>query len=128
MSGGEPLVEIVPEDNELLFEAKIMPMDIAYIVPGQKALLKLTAYDFAMFGFLTGEVKIVGSDSVEDGDSPAYYPVKIKPFGSESSTGQKLSLVAGMEAQVDVITGKRTILSYVTAPITATLQEAFTEQ
>ena len=83
---------------------------------------------FAMFGFLTGEVKIVGSDSVEDGDSPAYYPVKIKPFGSESSTGQKLSLVAGMEAQVDVITGKRTILSYVTAPITATLQEAFTEQ
>ena len=128
VSGGEPLVEIVPADNELLFEAKIMPMDIAYIVPGQKALLKLTAYDFAMFGFLEGEVRIVGSDSVEDGDSPAYYPVKIKPFGSVSSTGKKLALVPGMEAQVDVITGKRTILSYVTAPITATLQEAFTEQ
>ena len=55
MSGGEPLVEIVPEDNELLFEAKIMPMDIAYVIPGQKALLKLTAYDFAMFGFLEGK-------------------------------------------------------------------------
>jgi multidrug efflux pump subunit AcrA (membrane-fusion protein) len=54
--------------------------------------------------------------------------VKIKPFGSVSSTGKKLALVPGMEAQVDVITGKRTILSYVTAPITATLQEAFTEQ
>ena len=62
-----------------------MPMDIAYVIPGQKALLKLTAYDFAMFGFLEGEVKIVGSDSVED-EFPAI-PVKIKPFGSESSTG-----------------------------------------
>ena len=127
VGGGEPLVEIVPEDNVLLFEAQIMPQDIAYIVRGQKALLKLSAYDFAQFGFLEGEVTIVGSDSVEEDGAPAYYPVKIKPLSSESSIGRKLSLVPGMEAAIDIVVGKRSIISYITYPVSRTLDTAFTE-
>jgi adhesin transport system membrane fusion protein len=127
VGGGEPLVEIVPEDNELLFEAQIMPQDIAYIVKGQKALLKLSAYDFAQFGFLEGEVTIVGSDSVEEDGAPAYYPVKINPLSSESSIGRKLVLVPGMEAAIDIVVGKRSIISYITYPVSRTLDTAFTE-
>ena len=127
VGSGEPLVEIVPEDNELVFEAQISPQDIAYVVPGQKALLKLSAYDFALFGFLDGEVTIVGSDSVEEEGAPAHYPVKVRPLSSTSSIGRKFGLVPGMEAQIDIITGKRTILSYVTSPISRTLNTAFTE-
>ncbi len=127
VGSGEPLVEIVPEDNELVFEAQISPQDIAYVIPGQKALLKLTAYDFALFGFLEGEVQIVGSDSVEEDADAAYYPVRVQPLGSTSSIGRKFGLVPGMEASIDIITGKRTILSYVTSPITRTLNTAFTE-
>ncbi|MDA9816136.1 HlyD family type I secretion periplasmic adaptor subunit [Alphaproteobacteria bacterium] len=127
VGGGEPLVEIVPEDNELLFEAQIMPQDIAYIIKGQKALLKLSAYDFAQFGFLEGEVTIVGSDSVEEDGAPAYYPVKIKPLSSESSIGRKLALVPGMEAAIDIVVGKRSIISYITYPVSRTLDTAFTE-
>ena len=127
VSGGEAIVEIVPEDNELLFEAKIMTADIAYVVPGQRALLKLSAYDFALFGFLEGEVTIVGSDSIAEDGAGTYFPVKIRPNSQVSSTGRKLALMPGMESQIDIITGKRTIASYITSPITRTLSEALTE-
>ena len=103
VGGGEPLVEIVPEDNELLFEAQIMPQDIAYIIKGQKALLKLSAYDFAQYGFLEGEVTIVGSDSVEENVAPVNNFVKINPFNNVSSIGSKLMLVPGMEAAIDIV-------------------------
>ena len=82
---------------------------------------------FAQFGFLEGEVTIVGSDSVEEDGAPAYYPVKINPLSSESSIGRKLVLVPGMEAAIDIVVGKRSIISYITYPVSRTLDTAFTE-
>ena len=124
----DPIVEIVPKDSELLFEAKINPADIGYVRPGQKALLKLSTYDYSIYGVLEGYVEVVGSDSVEEQDGSTHYLVKLVPSGQITSTGKVLEMRPGMTAQIDIITGKRSVLAYLSSPITKTLTSAFTEK
>jgi membrane fusion protein, adhesin transport system len=124
----DPIVEIVPKDSELLFEAKINPADIGYVRPGQKALLKLSTYDYSIYGVLEGYVDVVGSDSVEDQDGTTHYLVKLVPNGQITSTGKVLEMRSGMTAQIDIIAGKRSVLAYLSSPITKTLTSAFTEK
>jgi len=124
----DPIIEIVPKDSELLFEAKINPADIGYIRPGQKALLKLSTYDYSVYGVLDGYVEVVGSDSVEEQDGTTHYLVKLVPNGQITSTGKVLEMRPGMTAQIDIITGKRSVLAYLSSPITKTLTTAFTEK
>lgn len=125
---GDPIVEIVPKNSQLLFEAKINPADIGYIRPGQKALLKLSTYDYSIYGVLNGYVEVVGSDSVEEQDGSTHYLVKLVPNGQITSTGKVLEMRPGMTAQIDIITGKRSVLAYLSSPITKTLTSAFTEK
>ena len=124
----DPIAEIVPKDSELLFEAKINPADIGYVRPGQKALLKLSTYNYSIYGVLEGYVEVVGSDSVEEQDGSTHYLVKLVPSGQITSTGKVLEMRPGMTAQIDIITGKRSVLAYLSSPITKTLTSAFTEK
>jgi adhesin transport system membrane fusion protein len=129
LKAGEPAVEIVPADSKLIFETKIKPNDIGFIKVGQKAFIKLSTYDFSIFGSLSGRVEVVGSDSIPNEKGETFYIVKVvledKPI---TSTGLNLELMSGMTAQVDIVTGKRSVLSYLTSPITKTLDTAMREK
>ncbi len=128
LKAGEPAVEIVPVDTRLVVQTKVMPADIGFVLPGQKAIIKVSTYDFSIFGSLPGTVKVIGSDSITDEKGNMYYLVDIEPAGNVTTTGRTLNLIPGMVAQVDVVTGTRSVMSYITSPVTRTLSSAFTEK
>lgn len=116
---GEPIIDIVPDDDSLLVEAKIRPSDIAFLHPGQEAKLKFTAYDFAMYGGLIGTVEHISADTIEDEvDHEHYYQIKVRKNGGALTTkaGEVLPIIPGMVAEVDVLTGRRTVLQYLLKP------------
>ena len=116
---GMDLVKIVPSQDNLIVEAKIRPSDIAFLYPGQKAIVKFSAYDFAIYGALNGIVTHISADTIVDKiDKKSYYLVKIKTDKNYLGTkDNKLKLIAGMTADVDIITGKKTVLDYILKPI-----------
>lgn len=126
---GDDLVEIVPTEGGLLVEAKIKPADIAFIYPGQSATVKVTAYDFSIYGSLKGKVVTVSPDTVTDKNDNVYYVVKIKTdkkyLGSEE---KPLKIIPGMMVNVDIVTGKKTILEYIFKPILKAKQYTFSER
>ena len=128
LKAGEPVVEIVPGDTKLVLEAKIKPADIGFIIQGQRSLIKLSTFDYSIFGSLNGRVDVVGSDSVPNEKGETFYFVKVEMVSQQTSTGRSLQLIPGMTAQVDIVTGKRSIISYISSPITKTLNSAFTEK
>lgn len=115
---GESVVEIVPLDDALLLETKITPRDIAFLRPQQHAMVKFTAYDFSVYGGLEAEVDQIGIDTVvdeKDSRRTAYYMVRVRTH--KSSLGENLPIIPGMVAEVDIITGKKTVLSYLLKPV-----------
>ena len=126
---GMDLVEIVPMDKTLIAEVKVSPKDIAFIYPGQKALLKFTAYNFALYGGLEGEVVNISPDTVTDNKDRTFYIVRIKTkAGYLESGGKKLKIIPGMVVNADIITGKRTILQYLIDPLIRSKDYIFTER
>ncbi|MEO1282306.1 MAG: HlyD family type I secretion periplasmic adaptor subunit [Pseudomonadota bacterium] len=126
---GIDLIEIVPLNDTLLIETRIRPQDIAFLRPGQLARVKLTAYDFALYGGLDGEVENIGADSVTDDKGETYYLIQIRTNGVQLEHGGKdLPVIPGMVAQVDVLTGKKTVLAYLTKPLTRMRDEALRER
>ena len=85
-------------------------------------------YDFSIYGNLQGTVEVIGSDALEEQNEESHYIVKMLPQGNVTSTGRTLQLIPGMTAQIDIITGKRTVLSYISSPITKTMTTAFKEK
>ncbi len=129
VQSGMDLIEIVPDDNELLIDAKIKPEDIAQLVLGQKAVVRLTAYDFAIYGSLPGVVDYIGADTLEEErDGEKYYVAQIRIENSLKNNNQHYPVLPGMIADVDVITGKRNVLSYITKPVVKTYQKALRER
>ena len=130
VSAGESLVEIVPQDDSLLIEAKIRPSDIAFVHPGQPALVKITAYDFSIYGGLDGEVDQISADSSFDEETKeVFYLVKIKTLTNQLGVKQKkLSIIPGMVASVDILTGKKSVLDYLLKPINKARAEALRER
>jgi adhesin transport system membrane fusion protein len=126
---GQPLVEIVPYKDNLLIEAKIFPKDIAFINPRQKVNVKFTAYDFSIYGGLNGVIETIGADSITERDGSSFYIVKIRTkkshLGSEESP---LVIIPGMVAQVDIITGHRTIADFILKPIIKARENALKER
>ena len=127
---GMDIVEIVPSQDNLLVEAKIRPSDIAFLYPGQKAIVKFSAYDFAIYGSLKGELTHISADTIVDEiDKQSYYLVRIKTdknyLGSEK---KKLKLIVGMTADVDIITGKKTVLDYILKPILRARENTLSER
>jgi adhesin transport system membrane fusion protein len=112
------ILAIVPNDKSLLVEAKVKPADIAFMYPGQKAVLKFTAYDFAIYGGLEGEVTHISADTITDEKREEFYLVRVKTEQSYLGTEEnKKNIIVGMTAQVDIITGKKTVMQYLMKPI-----------
>ncbi|MDF1813604.1 MAG: HlyD family type I secretion periplasmic adaptor subunit [Verrucomicrobiales bacterium] len=132
VAGGEPIMEIIPQNDQLVIEAKIRPADIAFLYQDQNVKVNFTAFDFSIYGGLDGKVKTIGVDTVYDeATQESYYPVKITTesdsLGVDPKTGQKLDLVPGMIADVNILTGKRTILNYLLKPINKAKRQALRE-
>ena len=100
---GMDIVEIVPIQDNLLIETKIKPSDIAYLYPGQKAIVKFTAYDFAIYGGLTGKLTYISSDTILDEEGNTFYLVRIKTDKNYlEKDGKKYEILVGMVANVDI--------------------------
>jgi adhesin transport system membrane fusion protein len=126
---GADILEIVPTDSTLLVEVKIKPSDIAFIYFGQKAIVKFTAYDFAIYGGLQGEVVLISADTVKDEKENVFYKVRIKTEKNYlERNGKKLKIIPGMTVSADIITGRKSVLDYILKPILKTKQYTFTER
>ena len=125
---GSALVEIVPLNEDLIVEVEINPKDIALVLPGQRAIIKLTAFDFSKFGSLEGKVMSVGADSIQKDDGSLWYlceiSVRVKDI---TSLGKKINMLPGMVAQVDIVNGERSVMNYLLQPVTKVTEEAFRE-
>jgi adhesin transport system membrane fusion protein len=130
VAAGTRLLDVVPVSDVLLVEARLKPSDVAFVVPGQKANIKLTAYDFSVFGGLTGVVQNVSADSIVDPQTQeTYYLVLVK---ADTATlkyrDEELPILPGMVTDVEILTGKKTVLQYLLKPINKARDEAFRER
>lgn len=123
---GRDLVEVVPLDDALILEAKVAPKDIAFLRPGQPAMVKFTAYDFSTYGGLEAKLEHIGADSITDEKGNTFFLVKVRT--NKSSLGANLPIIPGMVAEVDIITGQKSILSYLLKPVLRAKQGALTER
>lgn len=115
------LMEIIPLDDQLLIEARMSPRDIAFIRPGQRASVKITAYDYAIYGGLEGQVTSISPDTIRDEVKPElyYYRVFVRTASDAlvNKAGKRFRIVPGMIATVDVHTGQKTVLQYLLKPL-----------
>lgn len=136
----ETLVEIVPGEDALLVEAYVKPADIAFVHAGQAARVKLTAYDSSRYGGLDGQIVKVSADAVRNPDAPQgradpsaggaadVYLVTVKTGAAQlRQNGRLLTIIPGMKAEVDIVTGKRTVLDYLVHPVVKVSDRAFRE-
>jgi adhesin transport system membrane fusion protein len=112
---GRDLVEIVPLDDALVLEARVVPKDIAFIRPGQPATVNFTAYDFSIYGGMDATVENISPDTTVDERGNAFYLVRVRT--SQADFGDKLPIIPGMTAEVDVLTGRKSVLSYLLKPV-----------
>jgi adhesin transport system membrane fusion protein len=126
---GSDLVEIVPLDDTLLVEARIRPQDIAFLHPGQEAMVKFTAYDFTIYGGLPAKLEQIGADTITDDKGNSFYLIKLRTDKSYlGPADHPLLIIPGMVASVDIITGKKSVLSYLLKPILRARAEALRER
>ena len=126
---GSPLLEIIPSNDELVLEVEVSPMDIAYVIKGQKAIIQLSAFDFAVYGSLEGEVLNVSADTVTKDDGSTFYVCLVSmPADGITSMSRQLELLPGMQATVNIVSGSKTILTYLLQPVTNIKNKAFRER
>lgn len=126
---GINMMEIVPIEDSLLIEAKVRPENIGFIQPGFSAVVKLSAYDFAIFGGLNGEVENISADTILDEEGNSFYLVRVRTDKNYLGTEEvPLSIIPGMQSTVDIITGKKTLLDYLLKPILKAKQNALRER
>jgi adhesin transport system membrane fusion protein len=123
---GKDIVEVVPSEESLLLDARVLAKDIAFLHPGDKAMVKFTAYDFSIYGGLEGRVELIGADSVSDDKGNTYYTVRVRTDKSQLADG--LPVIPGMIAEVNILTGRKSVLSYLFKPVLRARQQAFTER
>jgi adhesin transport system membrane fusion protein len=126
---GEPLVEIVPIDDELLVEAYLTPADVAFVRAGQEVRVNITAYDPSRYGAIDGRILRVGADAVTRPDREEQaFVVEIEALtGLTDAAGEAVDILPGMVAQVDILSGRRTVLDYLIAPVVRVKETAFQE-
>jgi len=123
---GKDVLEIIPSDDTLVLETKVELKDIAFIALDQHATVKLTAYDYTIYGTMEATVIGVAADSQVDEKGNAYYIVRVRTL--KPNLGHQLPIIPGMAAQVDIMTGKKSVLSYLLKPILKAKAYAFTER
>ncbi|WP_343560016.1 HlyD family type I secretion periplasmic adaptor subunit [Kiloniella sp. b19] len=118
---GEDIVEIVPLDDTLLIEAKIRPADRAFLRSGQKAIVKVTAYDFSIYGGLEAELERISASTIKEqkgGQEESFYRVYLRSEDNKIiNRGKELDIIPGMTANVEILTGKKSVLDYLLKPI-----------
>jgi len=130
---GDVILELVPSGDELIVEAKLSPADISFVKVGQKAAVKLDAYDYSIYGIFNGKVKYISPDTLVEktsqGDKYTFRVwISLDTKELMAKNGKTIEIAPGMTTQVDIVTGSRTVLSYLTKPITKTLSESFHER
>lgn len=130
---GEEIMQIVPMDEDMIIEAKVKPADIAFVRPGLPASVKLDAYDYTIYGTLDGVVSYISADTLNEevrGNEQPYYRVQIKTSSQKlvSRHKQRIDIQPGMTATVEIMTGRNTVLRYLTKPITKTINESLGER
>jgi adhesin transport system membrane fusion protein len=126
---GDPLVELVPADDPLVVEAMVSPRDIGFIRLGQDGRVKLTAYDYSIYGAMPGKVVQVGADAITNERGESFYLVRVQTEKKAiDNLGSPLPIMSGMQAQVDIITGSKTVLRYLLKPLIAVQENAFRER
>jgi hypothetical protein len=126
---GDPIMEVVPTNDQLLVEAKIRPADIAFIHPEQEAMVKITAYDFSVYGGLKGEVVDISPDSITNEKGESFYHIRVRTYETElKRKGEILPIIPGMVASVDILTGHKTIMEYILKPYIKTVDSAMRER
>ncbi len=126
---GEDIIEIVPLDDTLLIEAQIRPADIAFLRPGQEAMIKVAAYDFSIYGGLKAKVEHISADTIKDEQGENFYRVYLRT-GQNSLVhqGNELPIIPGMTATIEILTGHKTVLDYILKPILKARDQALRER
>ena len=126
---GENIMEIVPLDDTLLIEADVRPADIAFLRPGQEAVINVTAYDFSIYGGLKANLEQISADTIQNEEGESFYRILLR---TDKNTlrhkGVELPIIPGMVASVDILTGRKTVLDYLLKPILKAKQNALKER
>lgn len=124
---GKDILDIVPSDDTLLLEVQVSPRDIGFLHYGQKAEVKFTAYDFVVYGGLKGRVEQIGANTVTDERGNSFYVVKVRTDGAHVGADSR-PIISGMQAEVHVLTGSRTLMHYLLKPVLRAKANALTER
>lgn len=126
---GSDLVEIVPLEDNLLIEARVRPQDVAFLHPGQKAMVKFSAYDYTLYGGLTARLELIGADTVSDDKGESYYLIQVRTERNHlGDDARPLQIIPGMIATVDIITGEKSVMDYLLKPVLKARSEAMRER
>lgn len=126
---GVDIIEIVPIEDGLLIEAEIRPQDVAFIKPGEKTSVKLTAYDYLVYGALKGSVERIGADTIENKDGEEFFRVVVRTSQNYLGTrGKKFPIIPGMIASIDIQTGRHTVMTYLMKPVLRAYKESLRER
>jgi adhesin transport system membrane fusion protein len=130
VNAGEKIMQVVPVGDKLLVEARIQPKDIAFLKINDRANVKCTAYDFSIYGGLSGKVRNISADSIYDEvERQAFYTVVVETDRAYlEKNGQKLPIMPGMICDVEIITGRKSVLAYLFKPVLRAFDEALTER
>ncbi|HEY4547688.1 MAG TPA: HlyD family type I secretion periplasmic adaptor subunit [Pedomonas sp.] len=123
---GHAVAEVVPTEDRLVVEAKVSPRDIAFLRPDLPAVVKFTAYDFSVYGGMAAKLRHISPDSITDEKGNTYYLVRAET--TENQFKQGLPVIPGMTVQLDILTGKRTVLAYLLKPLLRAKQNALSER
>ena len=126
---GNPIIEMIPIDDELILEVEVAPTDIAYVIKDQKAIVQLSAFDFNVYGSLEGVVLNVSADTIKKEDGTTWYICLVSiPIDGVTTMSRKLEILPGMQATVNIVSGSKTILQYLLQPFTNIKSKAFRER
>lgn len=130
---GEEVMQIVPIEDDLIIEARLSPMDVAFVKPGMEVSVKIDAYDYTVYGDLAGKLRYISADTLKEdlrqGEEP-YYRIQVQTLGKRfrGREAEDLEIFPGMTATVEVKTGQRTVLQYLLKPVVKTLSESLGEK
>lgn len=126
---GSDLLEIVPLEDNLLIEARIRPQDVAFLHPGQNAMVKFSAYDYTIYGGLKAKLELISADTITDEKGNSFYLIQVRTDKSHlGSAEHPLLIIPGMVATVDIITGEKSVLDYLLKPVLKARSEAMRER
>ncbi|MFI4938667.1 MAG: HlyD family type I secretion periplasmic adaptor subunit, partial [Candidatus Berkiellales bacterium] len=128
---GQDIIYIVPLDDSLLIEANVRPADVGFLRPGLPAVVKISAYDFSIYGGLKAVVEHISADTIMDEKGNPFYQIRVRTTERSyiiGKQGEKLQIIPGMSATVDILTGQKTVLEYLLKPIIKAKRNAMRER